>query len=80
MKYYKKKNTNKQLAFLKPGQYMSASDNRFVTFKSKEPCLILENDKGTYLAPENETRYIVLAKNEHLIAVDGNFVNDGETK
>ena len=71
MKYYKKKNTNKQLAFLKPGQYMSASDNRFV---------ILENDKGTYLAPENETRYIVLAKNEHLIAVDGNFVNDGETK
>lgn len=75
----KKKSMNKQLIFLKPGQYMSASDNRFVTFKGKEPCLILENDKGTDLG-WNETRYIVLAKNEHLIAVDDNFVTEGEMK
>lgn len=82
MKSYMKKNSNKQnkqLAFLKPGQYMSASDNRFVVFKVEEPCLILENTNNVD-AGWKDGRYIVLAKNKQLIAIGDNFVNTGETK
>tara|TARA_R110000824_G_scaffold121973_11_gene278557 strand:+ start:2683 stop:2886 length:204 start_codon:yes stop_codon:yes gene_type:complete len=67
------------LLFLKPGQYLHASDNRFVILKDEEPCLVLENDQGAN-SGRNEARYIVLAKNEQLIAISNNFVSTGETK
>ena len=70
----KKKRMNKQLSFLKPGQYMSASDNRFVVLKSEEPCLVLEKrERFDWNKPE--ARYVVLVNNQQLIASDGSFVS-----
>ena len=85
-KSYKKKNMTDQLIFLKPGQYMSSSDNRFVTFRNKQPCLILEKRErfidGIHNAsyPTGEASYVVLANNEQLVAVFNNFVTEGEMK
>ena len=64
-----------QLIFLKPGQYMSSSDNRFVTFKNKEPCLILEKRESLEYG-KWKARYIVLVNNEQLITADNNFVTE----
>ena len=77
MTSYKKKNTNKsdELWFIKPGQYMSATDNRFVTLKNIEPCLLLEDGS----MDSSDPRYIVFVNNEHLIARADNVIQTGET-
>ena len=76
MMSYKKKNTNKssELWFIKPGQYMSATDNRFVTLKSMEPCLLLEDASTDPIDP----RCVVFVKSERLIARADNITQTGE--
>jgi len=62
------------LHFLKPGRYMSASDNRFVQLPRIEPCLVLEN----FQPKGDHNRYVVLAKDEQLVAWSNDILNENE--
>ena len=53
--------------FLKPGNYMSALENRFVQVHDIEPCLVIEAMRNQ-VRDVTAQRYVVLVGDEQLVA------------